>query len=132
MLRTIVICTLGPESLSPDTILAMVQGGMNLAHLNMSHEERESPGAAVGFVRDAAIQLGWLVGIMVDLSGPKIRVGELTAQIELERGKMVVLAPDDRVRPGEIPSTYHSLLGTPSMSPGRPTRCGWNISRELR
>jgi len=70
MLRTIVICALGPENLSPDTILAMVQGGMNLAHLNMSHEEREGHGAAVGFVRDAAIQLGWLVGIMVDLSGP--------------------------------------------------------------
>ncbi|HIB09840.1 MAG TPA: pyruvate kinase, partial [Gemmatimonadetes bacterium] len=50
----------------------MVQGGMNLAHLNMSHGEREGHGAAVGFVRDAAIQLGWLVGIMVDLSGPTI------------------------------------------------------------
>ena len=72
---------------------------MNLARLNMSHGEREDHRAAIGFVRDAAIQLGWLVGIMVDLSGPKIRVGELTAPIELERRKMVVLAPDDRVRP---------------------------------
>ncbi|HIC16080.1 MAG TPA: hypothetical protein EYO83_13190 [Gemmatimonadetes bacterium] len=58
MLRTKVICTLGPASLSPDTILAMVQGGMNLARLNMSHGEREDHRAAIGFVRDAAIQVG--------------------------------------------------------------------------
>ncbi|MCH2465930.1 MAG: pyruvate kinase [Gemmatimonadetes bacterium] len=36
----------------------MVQGGMNLARLNMSHGEREDHRAAIGFVRDAAIQVG--------------------------------------------------------------------------
>ena len=77
MLRTKIICTLGPASTSPDTILRLVQGGMNLARLNMSHGKREDHLAAIDLVRDAAAQVGNPVGIMVDLSGPKIRVGEL-------------------------------------------------------
>ena len=75
MLRTKIVCTLGPASTSPDTILELVQGGMNLARLNMSHGVREDHRAAIGFIRDAATQVGQPVGIMVDLSGPKIRVG---------------------------------------------------------
>ena len=103
MLRTKIICTLGPASTSPDTILELVQGGMNLARLNMSHGEREDHRAAIGFVRDAAAEVGQPVGIMVDLSGPKIRVGELEAPIELKEGKVVAVAPYDKVQPGEIP-----------------------------
>ena len=109
MLRTKIICKLGPASTSPDTILALVQGGMNLARLNMSHGEREDHRAAIGLVRDAAAQVGHPVGIMVDLAGPKIRVGELGAPIELKKGKAVVMVPDDKVQPGEIPCSYHLL-----------------------
>ena len=109
MLRTKIICTLGPASTSPDAILELVQGGMNLARLNMSHGVREDHRAAIGFIRDAAAQVGQPVGIMVDLSGPKIRVGELGASIELKKGKAVVVAPYDKVQPGEIPCSYRSL-----------------------
>ena len=109
MLRTKIICTLGPASRSPDTILKLVQGGMNLARLNMSHGEQEDHRAAIGFIRDAAAQVGQPVGIMVDLSGPKIRVGELGASIELKKGKAVVVAPYDKVQPGEIPCSYRLL-----------------------
>ena len=109
MLRTKIICTLGPASTSPDTILGLVQGGMNLARLNMSHGKREDHLAAIDLVRDAAAQVGDPVGIMVDLSGPKIRVGELEEPIELKKGKVVTMAPSDKVQPGEIPCAYRPL-----------------------
>ena len=109
MLRTKVVCTLGPASSTPETILAMVEGGMDLARVNMSHGSRGDHRAAIAAVRAAERQVGHPVGVMVDLSGPKIRVGELPQPIELIAGEAVVMAPQAAATPGEIPTTYEPL-----------------------
>ena len=75
MLRTKVVCTLGPASSSPEVILEMVKRGMDLARVNMSHGSRDDHRASMAAVRAASAEVGRPVGIMVDLSGPKIRVG---------------------------------------------------------
>ncbi|MDA0312881.1 MAG: pyruvate kinase, partial [Gemmatimonadetes bacterium] len=99
MLRTKVVCTLGPASSTPETILAMVEGGMDLARVNMSHGSRGDHRAAIAAVRAAERQVGHPVGVMVDLSGPKIRVGELPQPIELIAGEAVVMAPQAAATP---------------------------------
>ncbi|KPJ84259.1 MAG: hypothetical protein AMS19_01280 [Gemmatimonas sp. SG8_23] len=109
MLRTKVVCTLGPSSSDPETVLAMVQGGMNLARINMSHGSRDDHRASIETVRDACSEVGRPVAVLVDLAGPKIRVGELDEPIELARGSTVTLAPEATARPGEIPTTYAPL-----------------------
>ena len=109
MLRTKVVCTLGPASSSPEVILEMVKQGMDLARVNMSHGSRDDHRASMAAVRAASAEVGRPVGIMVDLSGPKIRVGELEAPMQLEAGQTVVMAPEDIAVRGEIPTTYSPL-----------------------
>ena len=109
MLRTKVVCTLGPASSDHDTILAMVRGGMNLARVNMSHGFREDHVRIIESVRAAARKAGKPVAILVDLQGPKIRVGELTQPLELNSGDEVVMAPEASAAPGEVPTTYAPL-----------------------
>ena len=109
MLRTKVVCTLGPASSDPDTVLAMVRAGMNLARVNMSHGTRDDHRKSMEAVRSAALESGLPVAILVDLAGPKIRVGELEEPIALEESAEVVMAPEDDAESGEIPITYEPL-----------------------
>ncbi|MEQ1857598.1 MAG: pyruvate kinase [Longimicrobiales bacterium] len=109
MLRTKVVCTLGPASSSPEAIGALVRGGMDLARVNMSHGAHESHAASIEAVRAAAREAGRPVAILADLAGPKIRVGTLAAPIELEVGSVVVVAPEASALPGEIPTAYAPL-----------------------
>ncbi|HCO14143.1 MAG TPA: pyruvate kinase, partial [Gemmatimonadetes bacterium] len=109
MLRTKVVCTLGPASSGRGSILALVQSGMNIARVNMSHGSREDHARIIESVRAAARETGKPVGILVDLQGPKIRVGELNQPLELNSGDEVVVAPEASAVQGEIPTTYAQL-----------------------
>jgi pyruvate kinase len=109
MIRTKVVCTLGPASCSPAVIEGLVNAGLDMARINMSHGSRDEHRATVAHVRAAARAAGRPVAILVDLAGPKIRVGELPAPVDLVVGDVVVMAPEGRHRAGEIPTTYHEL-----------------------
>jgi pyruvate kinase len=109
MLRTKVVCTLGPATSTPEAIGALVRGGMSLARVNMSHGVHASHAASIRAVRAAADAVGRPVAILADLAGPKIRVGTLAEPIQLEVGAVVVVAPEANARPGEIPTTYAPL-----------------------
>lgn len=109
MRRTKVVCTLGPATSSYETVLAMVRDGMDLARINMSHGSRDEHRASVENVRRAADEVGRPVAILVDLAGPKIRVGTLDEPVELKPGETVVLAPDGTTSGDEIPTTYAPL-----------------------
>ncbi len=109
MLRTKVVCTLGPASSNRETVLTMVRNGMNLARVNMSHGSHDDHRKTIASVRAAAEEVGHAVAILADLAGPKIRVGELHEPIELVVGTEVVMAPEDGAVPGEIPTTYATL-----------------------
>ena len=109
MLRTKVVCTLGPSSADYETVLSLVRAGMNLARVNMSHGTREEHAVSIAAVRAAAKEVERPVAVLVDLAGPKIRVGELSAPIELVRGAIAVMAPEEDAVEGEIPTTYAPL-----------------------
>jgi pyruvate kinase len=109
MLRTKLVCTLGPASSSPDIIHSMVEQGMDMARINMSHGSHEGHRKAAEAVRAAAEKVRRPVAILVDLAGPKIRVGDLDEPMELERGETVVMAPMASAKPGEIPTNYAPL-----------------------
>ena len=82
---------------------------MNLARVNMSHGSREDHVRSISAVRAAADEVGRPIAVLVDLAGPKIRVGELAEPIVLEAGTEVVLAPEDEATGSEIPITYAPL-----------------------
>ena len=109
MLRTKVVCTLGPATSTPEAILALVEGGMCMARINMSHGTLEEHRRRIEAVRAAADRVGRPVAVLADLAGPKIRVGDLSGPLELGPGHSVVMAPMGSARNGEIPTTYEPL-----------------------
>ena len=109
MLRTKIVCTLGPATSSPERVRALVEGGMNVARINMSHGDHEGHAAVIEHLRAAAEESGRPLAILADLAGPKIRVGGLPKPVELTPGERVTLAPEGAMRDGDICTTYAHL-----------------------
>ena len=92
--RTKIVATIGPASNSRDTIMAMVDRGMNVARLNFSHGSYDDHAQIVSLLRSLSQELDTPITILQDLQGPKIRVGMLGDQgIELVAGKKITLVP---------------------------------------
>ncbi|MGZ4480514.1 MAG: pyruvate kinase, partial [Nocardioidaceae bacterium] len=75
MRRAKIVCTLGPAVNTPDKIRALVDSGMDVARMNMSHGSHEDHEQVYRMVREAADATGRSIGIFADLQGPKIRLG---------------------------------------------------------
>ena len=101
--RTKIVATIGPVTSDPARIGALVDAGMDVARLNMSHGTAEEHAVLAGRVREAEADRGRPVALVVDLQGPKLRVGELDEPVQLERGGSVVIAGEDGARDGELP-----------------------------
>lgn len=103
--RSKIVCTIGPASRAPETLKAMVEAGMDVARLNLSHGEFQSHGEVVEVLR----RLGG-VSILIDLPGPKIRVGEVEGRVVVRPGDEVHFTTRAIVGgPGELPVTYGEL-----------------------
>ena len=86
MRKTKILCTLGPATESAATIRALVDAGVNIFRINMSHAKHETVKALVPRVRQVAEESGKLVGILLDTQGPAIRTGDLKEKLQLKRG----------------------------------------------
>jgi pyruvate kinase len=83
--RTKLVCTIGPASV--ERVRELIDAGMSVARINFSHGTSDDHKAAVHAVRNAAHQARRSVAVMVDLPGPKIRLGEIEGgETRLERG----------------------------------------------
>ena len=81
--RTKIIATLGPASDSLEMITALMRAGVNVFRLNFSHGTHEYHFDALSRIREAEKNTGLFVGVLQDISGPKIRVGKLEDIFEL-------------------------------------------------
>jgi pyruvate kinase len=75
--RTKTVATIGPASASPEMLAKLFQAGVDVVRLNMAHGTRTEHELALKHVRAASIETGIPVAILVDLAGPKIRLGQL-------------------------------------------------------
>ncbi|MCK5251373.1 MAG: pyruvate kinase, partial [Thermoplasmata archaeon] len=82
--RTKIVATLGPAVDSVDSIADLMRAGADVLRLNLSHGERQDHDRFVHQTREAQARTGRNVAIMVDLQGPRLRVGRM------EGGKMVL------------------------------------------
>ncbi|MGG6309404.1 pyruvate kinase [Paenibacillus macerans] len=95
MLRTKIICTLGPACDSVSVIKEMIQSGMTVGRLNMAHGELEEHVARIQRVRQAAQELNTFVPLMMDIKGPEVRIGKLRDPFcELVPGEELVLTAE--------------------------------------
>jgi len=104
MRRTKIIATLGPATDSPEMLGRMIEGGMNIARLNMSHAPHDWVRRVVRDLRAAAAARGVSIGILMDTQGPAIRTGDLPAKLELKPGQKFTFT----VR-GERSEEHHSV-----------------------
>ncbi len=90
--RTKIVCTIGPACSSPEVLKDMIHNGMNVARFNFSHGTHESNAALLNTVRETAKEVGLPVALLLDLQGPKIRIGKLPDEgIELKEGESVTI-----------------------------------------
>lgn len=90
--RTKIVATLGPASDNPDVLYNMIQAGVDLVRLNFSHGTAEDHIRRAEQVRSIARARGRAVGVLVDLQGPKIRIGKFeNGKIQLEKGDRFIL-----------------------------------------
>lgn len=90
-----VLATLGPASGSPEMIRAMFEAGADVFRLNMSHGVYDDVAAWHKAIRTVEQDLGRPIGVLVDLQGPKLRVGAMADDTILEEGKPFRLDLDD-------------------------------------
>jgi pyruvate kinase len=107
--RAKIIATLGPGSADPARVAALLVAGADVIRLNASHGTAEQRAALIAMLRAAAAAAGLPVPVMLDLQGPRIRVGDLGHPLTLVTGEDVVFAPEATAAPGEIPTTYAAL-----------------------
>ena len=87
MRKTKIVATLGPATDAPETIARLLDAGVNIARLNMSHAKHDWVRQVVKHLRNAAQARGQHVGILIDTQGPAVRTGDVPAPIELRRGE---------------------------------------------
>ena len=90
--RTKIVATLGPASSDAKTLERMIEAGLDVVRMNFSHGTGDEHRKRVELVRSLARRVGRTVGVLVDLQGPKIRIGKFRdGQITLEGGENFVL-----------------------------------------
>lgn len=118
MRRAKIVATLGPAAQTVEQIRALVDAGMDVARLNLSHGSHDLHRQTYLAVRQAADASGRGVGILVDLQGPKIRLGTFAnGPVLLESGAEFIVTTEDVPGSAEIVSTTHKGLPD-DVSPG--------------
>jgi pyruvate kinase len=113
---TKLVCTLGPAS--ADRVPDLVAAGMSVARINLTHGGRDQHEALLSAVRTAAQEAGRPVGVMTDLSGPKVRLGELEGgELMLATGQRFVLRADTGPGDATAAPVSHPGLGA-DLEPG--------------
>jgi pyruvate kinase len=106
MRRAKIVATLGPATSSYENIRAIIDAGVDVARMNLSHGSYDVHEGVYANVRKAAEDAGKPVAVMVDLQGPKIRLGKFEAgPYELAEGDIFKITTEDIIGTKEISST---------------------------
>ncbi len=89
MRRTKIIATLGPAISEREKLFELIEAGVNLFRLNTAHGDWDTRRQWIQWIREAEQQYGIPIGVLLDLAGPKIRIGTLKEPLYLEEGQTV-------------------------------------------
>jgi pyruvate kinase len=107
--RTKIVATLGPAWEKPAQMTALLDAGVDVIRINASHGTADIRAGWIHQLRGLLGARREAAALLLDLQGPRIRIGNLAEPIRLEPGHRVVFAPEEVAKPGEIPTTYHDL-----------------------
>jgi len=110
--KTKIVCTIGPSSKNPAMIEEMIKKGMNVARLNFSHGDLAQHALDIRNIRQAAARLNRVVGILIDLPGVKMRIGNIAnGPVMLKNGEAVTLTTRNIVGTSTLISVQYKQLG---------------------
>ncbi len=107
--RTKIVATIGPAVDSEEKIEKLIKAGVNIFRLNTSHETMEAHSKRFDLIRQVCDKLRVYCSIMIDLQGPKIRVGNLEQPINLEKNQEVIFSHQENPEKGIIPVDYKGI-----------------------
>jgi pyruvate kinase len=117
MARTKLVCTLGPASATPKMVQGLVRAGASVFRLNFSHGEPDEHERMVALVRDAERETGVPLAVLVDLPGPKVRLGGVAPDpCHIKAGQRFDLRPDGGPDARGTSTTYAELAA--DLQPG--------------
>jgi pyruvate kinase len=107
---TKIVATLGPKTNCEGVLEAIIRAGVNVCRVNCSHASHDGIRAQIAHVRRTAAAIDKPVAILLDLQGPKIRVGKVDQPLELECGDLLEVVMDERVGSGKRCGTTYSEM----------------------
>ena len=110
--KTKIVATLGPASSDRDTIKQMIVAGVNVFRINFSHADFDAAKERIQLIRDLNKELGYNVGILADLQGPKLRVGKMKDGVVVETGDRVVFTTK-KIEEGTADHVYMNYQSFP-------------------
>ena len=113
--KTKILATLGPSSDSVEVIEGLIKAGANIFRLNFSHGTHEYHSQTLSNIKIAMKNLGTIVGVLQDISGPKVRIGDLNDPFYLRRGDEITFLKDEILGYKESESQYVVSLNYPSI-----------------
>ena len=110
--KTKIVCTLGPSSHSKKVIKKLVLAGMNVARLNLAHDTLNFHRETLHYIREVEEELKVSIPVMMDIPGPKIRIGKIeNGPILLKKGQTIRLTTRDIIgNDSIIPVEYKGFL----------------------
>ena len=112
MRKTKIIVTIGPSSNDEETLSRLITDGMDCARLNFSHGTHEQHAVVIERIRRLSKELNRTVGILQDLGGIKLRLGNMPEARQLNLGDEVVITTDsESSTPGELPFPQPGVIG---------------------
>jgi pyruvate kinase len=110
--RTKIVATVGPASRSEEQIRALIQAGVDVFRLNMAHGDLDSHKEVLERIRRVSEEIGDPVAVLVDLAGPKIRLGELPGgQIDCPNGATFRFVRGEiATQPNQLVTNYPLLI----------------------
>lgn len=109
--KTKILATIGPASNNYDTLLNLANAGANVFRLNFSHGSHEGHAEVVKMIRKINKETGLNIGILQDLQGPKIRVGEMeNGGVQINPGQKITITNEPVVGNAELVSTVYKNL----------------------
>ena len=110
--KTKIVATLGPASSDRDTIKQMMVAGVNVFRINFSHADFDAAKQRIQLIRDLNKELGYNVGVLADLQGPKLRVGKMKDGVIVRTGDRVVFTTE-KIEEGTAEHVYMNYQSFP-------------------
>lgn len=113
--HTKIVATVGPASDSIEMIDKLIHAGVNVFRLNFSHGSYEYHKRVLDNIREASKNVGCAIGILQDISGPKIRIGELEKNFDLQENDLITFHKNQIIGKQLSPNSYEASINYPEI-----------------